>query len=83
MIHLYHDSSYGRYIRAKENFDKSIQLDPGNHLAYLEISHVLSEFDLKDQAIYILRYLLELKPKEDIAQQAKKELVLLQSKKSK
>jgi hypothetical protein len=40
-------------------------------------------FDLKDQAIYILRYLLELKPKEDIAQQAKKELVLLQSKKSK
>jgi len=83
MIHLYHDSGSGRYIIAKENFEKSIQLDSGNHLAYLEISHVLLAFDLKDQAIYILRYLLELKPKEDIAQQAKKELVLLQSKKSK
>jgi hypothetical protein len=67
----------------KENFEKSIQLDSGNHLAYLEISRVLSEADLKDQAIYVLRHLLELKPKEDIAQQAKKELVLLQSKKSK
>jgi tetratricopeptide (TPR) repeat protein len=83
MIHLYHDFGYERYDRAKENFAKSIQQDPGNHLAYLGISRVFSEVELKDQAIYTLQKLLELKPKEDIAQQAKKELSLLQSKKSK
>src|SRR5262245_55872835 len=83
MIHLYYDFGYGRYDHAKENFEKSIQIDPGNHLAYLGISHVLSTVKLKEQAIYILQHLLELKPKEDIAQQAKKELILLQSQKSK
>ena len=83
MIHLYHDSGYGKYDSAKENFEKSIKLDPGNHLAYLGIAHVLSVFELKEKAIYILQHLLELKPKEDIAQQAKKELILLQSQKSK
>ena len=83
MIHLYYDFGYGRYDRAKENFEKSLQLDPGNHLAYLGFSHLLSAVEKKDQAIYILQHLLELKPKEDIAQQAKKELILLQSKKSK
>lgn len=83
MIHLYHDFGYERYNRAKDNFAKSIQLDPANHLAYLGISRVLSSVELKEQAIYILQKLLELKPKEDIAQQAKKELILLQSKKSK
>jgi tetratricopeptide (TPR) repeat protein len=83
MIHLYYDFGYGRYDRAKENFEKSLQLDPGNHLAYLGFSHLLSAVEKKDQAIYILQHLLELKPKEDIAQQAKKDLVLLQSKKSK
>ena len=83
MIHLYYDFGYARYDRAKENFEKSIQLDPRNHLAYLGISRVLSSVELKEQAIYTLQYLLELKPKEDIAQQAKKELILLQSKKSK
>ena len=83
MIHLYYDFGYGRYDRAKENFEKSIQLDPRNHLAYLGISRVLSAVGLKEQAIYILQHLLELKPKDDIAQQAKKELILLQSKKLK
>ena len=83
MIYLYYGSGYGKYASAKENFEKSIHLDPGNHLAYLGISHVLSAVELKEQAIDILQHLLELKPKEDIAQQAKKELVLLQSKKSK
>jgi tetratricopeptide (TPR) repeat protein len=83
MIHLYYDFGFERYNRAKENFAKSIQLDPGNHLAYLGISRVLSAVELKEQAIYILQKLLELKPKEDITQQAKKELILLQSKKSK
>jgi tetratricopeptide (TPR) repeat protein len=83
MIHLYYDFGYGRYDRAKENFEKSIQVDPENHLAYLGISRVLSAVEMKEQAIYILQHLLELKPKEDIAQQAKKELILLQSKKSK
>jgi len=83
MIHLYHDFGYGRYDHAKENFEKSIQIDPGNHLAYLGISRVLSAVELKEQAIYILQHLLELKPKDDIAQQAKKELILLQTQKSK
>ena len=83
MIHLYYDFGYGRYDRAKENFEKSIQVDPENYLAYIGISRVLSAVEMKEQAIYILQHLLELKPKEDIAQQAKKELILLQSKKSK
>ena len=49
MIYLDHASGQGRYTRAKENFEKSIQLDPGNHLAYLGISHVLSEVEMKEQ----------------------------------
>jgi tetratricopeptide (TPR) repeat protein len=83
MIHLYHDFGYRRYDHAKAHFEKSIHIDPGNHLAYLGISRLLSAVEQKDQAIYILQHLLDLKPKEDIAQQAKKELILLQSKKSK
>ena len=85
MIYLYHASNQRRYTlaKAKEDFEKSTQLDPSNHLAYLGISRVFSEAGMKEQAIYILQYLLELKPKEDIAQQARRELSLLQDKKSK
>jgi len=83
MIYFYHDSGRGRYIRAKESFEQSIQWNPENHLAYLEISRVLSAIELKEKAVSILQHLLELKPKEDVAQQARKELVLLQSEKSK
>jgi tetratricopeptide (TPR) repeat protein len=83
MIHLHYDFGYERYDRAKENFEKSIQADSGNHLAYLGFSRLLSAVEQKEQAIYILQHLLELKPKEEIAQQAKRELILLQPQKSK
>jgi tetratricopeptide (TPR) repeat protein len=74
MIYLYHASGGEKYTRAARDFEQAIQWNPGNHLAYLELSRVSSIVGLKEEAISILRRLLQLKPVKEIAQQARKEL---------
>jgi tetratricopeptide (TPR) repeat protein len=81
MIYLYHASGGEKYTRAARDFEQAIQWNPGNHLAYLELSRVSSMVGLKEDAIAILRQLLQLQPAEGIAQQARKELGLLKPEK--
>jgi tetratricopeptide (TPR) repeat protein len=74
MIYLYHASGGEKYTRAARDFEHAIQWNPGNHLAYLELSRVSSIVGLKEEAVAILRRLLQLKPAAEIVQQARKEL---------
>jgi tetratricopeptide (TPR) repeat protein len=81
IIYFYHTSGRTKYARAKREFEQAIQWNPGNHLAYLELSRVSSVVGLKEETISILRQLLQLKPLEKIAQQARKELDSMKSEK--
>jgi tetratricopeptide (TPR) repeat protein len=83
MICLYHATGVGRLTLAKGDFENAIRWNPNNTLAYLELSRVYSSLEMRDQAISIIESLLERKPDEDIAQQAKAELGKLESIESK
>jgi tetratricopeptide (TPR) repeat protein len=80
MIYLYHVSGIGRYSLAKEDFEASLKWNAKNFLAYLELSRVYSSLGFKEQAISILKYLLQLEPGKEIAAQAQDELRKLTTK---
>jgi hypothetical protein len=81
MIYFYHASGRTKYAKAKREFEQAIQWNPGNHLAYIELSRVSSVVGLKEETASILQQLLQLKPVEEIAQQARKELDLMKPEK--
>src|SRR5262249_38096608 len=74
MIYLYHSEGLGRFSLAKRDFEAAVTFNPKNHLAYLELSRVYSNLGFKDQAITILKYLLQLGPSKEIATEAEDEL---------
>ena len=83
IIYLYHAVGVGRYTLAKNDFDSAIKWNLNNMLAYLELSRVYAALEVRDQAISVIERLLELKPDEDITQQAEAELEKLKSIESK
>jgi tetratricopeptide (TPR) repeat protein len=79
MIYMYHANGLGRRNVAREHFIKAIEYQPNNHIAHLELARVYAELRLTKQASEIIQQLLELKPEEDIATQARDELAKLSS----
>jgi tetratricopeptide (TPR) repeat protein len=79
MVYFYHASGRGRHVLAKKDFEESIRWNPKNYLTYIELSRLLSEISLKEEAISVLKRLLELQPEENVVRQAKKELSQLQA----
>lgn len=79
MVYAYHAFGSKRYQLAKKDFESSIQWNPKNYTSYLELARVLTRVQLIDLATSVLHRLLELNPEEAIAQQAKKDLGLLQA----
>jgi hypothetical protein len=79
MIMLYHASGTGKLVRAKVDFEQAIRWNANNHLPYFELARLLSMAGLKEQATQVIHQLLDKQPSEEIAQQARKELMLLQS----
>ena len=71
------------FSAGKNDFDSAIKWNLNNMLAYLELSRVYAALEVRDQAISVIERLLELKPDEDITQQAEAELEKLKSIESK
>jgi hypothetical protein len=78
MIYQYHASGIGRQALAAADFKNSIQTDPKNYLAYLELARVYTSLDRKKEAINTLESVLKLKLPASIETQAKAELADLQ-----
>ena len=78
-IYLYHAEGTGRLALAVEDLEKSIQWNPRNYFARLEIARAYEITGLKGQAIGTLERLLESKPGDSIAEEATQELKALQS----
>jgi tetratricopeptide (TPR) repeat protein len=74
MIYLYHAEGLGRRNMAKENFEKAIQWNPNNYLAYIELARVFAELRFTKQASAVIQRLLEMRPPESVAEQARDEL---------
>jgi tetratricopeptide (TPR) repeat protein len=79
MIYIYHANGLGRRNVAREHFEKAIQLNPRNYLAYVELARVFAELRITKHASEIIQRLLELNPPEAIAAQARDELNKLSS----
>jgi tetratricopeptide (TPR) repeat protein len=80
MIYFYHTSGFGRHSLAKGDFEAALKWNAKNFLAYLELSRVYSSLGFKEQAINILKYVLQLEPGKEIAAQAQDELRKLTTK---
>jgi tetratricopeptide (TPR) repeat protein len=74
VIYLYHADGVGRYALAKADFESAIKWNPRNYVAYLELSRVYSQLEMKDTAVSVLRLLLDLKPEQAIETETLAEL---------
>jgi tetratricopeptide (TPR) repeat protein len=74
MVYLYHANGVGRHNQAKADFEAALQWNPRNYVVYLEISRLYSGLGFREQAVSIIRHLLEMKPDQMIAEAAQKEL---------
>ena len=74
MIFLYHAEGGGRLLVAKSEFEKAIQWNSQNYVAYLELARLYVIAGLNEQAITVLKQLIDIAPTEDIAGEARKEL---------
>ena len=74
MIYLYHAEGVGRHAIAKADFEAAIKWNPQNYMAYLELSRVFSDLGFTKQATAVIQHLLELKPPQDVADEAAEEL---------
>ena len=70
-IYFYHASGSGRQLLAKDDFEKSIQWNPDNHLSYIELSRLWIDIGNREAGFSVLKRLLELNPEDKISQQAK------------
>jgi tetratricopeptide (TPR) repeat protein len=79
MIYMYHADGVGRRTLAKQHFEKAIEWNPDNHMAYLEMARMYASLRLSEPARAILQQLLKLKPPGNIEVQARDELSKLSS----
>ena len=79
MIYLYHTSTnaFGRYSAAKEDFEIALKWNPRNYIVYIELARLYSTLGFHEQAIALVRSVLDLMPEEKIAEEARKALATL------
>lgn len=82
-ILVYHASGPKRLLRAKQDFEDSIQYNARNYASYLELGSLLAANGMPEQSRTILQRLLDVQPDAETAQQARSALSLLQSRASK
>jgi tetratricopeptide (TPR) repeat protein len=80
MIYLYHATGVGRFSMAKGDFETAVKWNPLNYVAYLELSRLYSTLGLTEEALSVLRHLLQLMPDESIAVEAQKEVATITQK---
>ena len=74
MIFSYHASGPGRLSLAKADFENALRWNPSNYLPYLEMSRLYFRLGFRDQAIALIQQLLDLKPDDKLAEEAKGEM---------
>jgi len=74
MIYLYHARGVGRHELAKVDFESAVHWNPSNYIAYVELSRVYSDLGFTNEAVIVLKHLLELKPPTDVIDEAQQEL---------
>jgi tetratricopeptide (TPR) repeat protein len=74
MIYMYHAEGLGRRSLARGYFEKAIEWNAKNYVAYLELARVFAELRFSNQASEVLQRLLKLDPPEETAFQARSEL---------
>src|SRR5262245_42368403 len=79
MIYIYHADGFGRRNVAREHFEKAIEWNPTNYMAYIELARVFAELRVNKQASAVIQRLLELNPPEPVAAEARKELTRVSS----
>lgn len=80
MVYFYHAVGAGKLVLAKRDFEQAIKWNPKNYLAHLELARVWSAVGLNQNSAAVLARLLEMKPDDKVAEEAKKELSHLQAK---
>jgi len=73
-IYLYHADGGRRFQLAKSDFEASIEWNPNNFAAYLELSRVYSQLGFKDQALSILQSLKGLDLDESLSKDVSSEI---------
>jgi tetratricopeptide (TPR) repeat protein len=79
MILVYHAQGAGRLTLAKSEFEAAIRWNPKNYIAHLELSRVLRNTGLTDQAKSMLEHLIGLNPDKETLEEAQMELDALDS----
>jgi tetratricopeptide (TPR) repeat protein len=79
MILLYHAEGVGRLNMAKSDLEAAIKWDEKNYAAHLELARLFLQAGLPAEAAARLRYLIDISPNKDVAEEAKHELAKLSS----
>ena len=74
MCYFYHAEGLGRLALSKKDFEESVRWNPKNYFSSLELARVNAALGSRQDAISILRRLLDSKPDENVAQEAKEQL---------
>ena len=74
MIYFHHASGPGKLALAKADFESALAQNPNNFEVYMELSRVLVSVGAKPDAVSVLNRLLERKPEQSIAVEARAEL---------
>lgn len=81
MIYLYHATGLGRHALARTDLEASIEHNPNNHLAYLELSRIYSTLGFTEQAKMLLEQLTGWSLDEKVKEAVQRELSELEQRK--
>jgi tetratricopeptide (TPR) repeat protein len=74
MIYAYHAKGLGRQSIAQEDFEAALKWNPRNYVVFLELSRLYASLGFPEEAASVLRHLLDLKPDDEMARQARMDL---------
>lgn len=79
LIYFDHAEGIGRYSLARADFEEALRWNPNNYQAYIDLGRLYSALGFRDQGISVIQHLLELKPDETIAAEARKQIEALRN----
>jgi len=74
MIYFYHARGVGHYTAAKDDFEAALKWNPQNHIVYIELARLYASLGFQEQALSLLRHVLQLMPDKIISDEARKQL---------
>ncbi|PYS03588.1 MAG: hypothetical protein DMG15_02155 [Acidobacteria bacterium] len=74
MIYFYHARGVGHYTAAKDDFEAALKWNPQSHIVYIELARLYAVLGFREQAVSLLRHLLQSTPDKMISDEARKQL---------